>query len=293
MLRGRCRVIVQTQWEGEPADAMIALHARRSAASIARYREVHPDRGIAVVLTGTDLYIDLGKSAEAARSLDLADSIIALQDDAPRKLPRAWRTKARVIFQSAPAMRSPPKARGRLDCVAAGHLRSVKDPLTLFAAIDALPPEVTIRFRHFGAPLEPALGQAALALQARDRRYRFRGARPHAMVRRALASAHLLVHPSLVEGGANVIVEAITAGTPVLASRVSGNVGMLGRDYRGYFAPGDAASLARQLARAVDDPKFLRRLKDQCEARRRLFAPSTEARAVRALVRGLLVKGRR
>ena len=70
---------------------------------------------------------------------------------------------------------------------------------------------------------------------ARDPRYRWTGALPHGLTRCAIRNAHLLVHPSLMEGGANVIVEAITAGTPVIASRVSGNVGMLGRNYPGLF----------------------------------------------------------
>src|SRR5688572_25042149 len=71
MLRGTCKVIVQTQWDGAPVDALIALHALRSAASIAAFRERQPGRRIAVMLTGTDLYRDLGSSDEAARSLDV------------------------------------------------------------------------------------------------------------------------------------------------------------------------------------------------------------------------------
>ena len=67
-----------------------------------------------------------------------------------------------------------------------------------------------------------------------------------------------------MEGGANVIVEAVTAGTPVVASRIPGNVGMLGRDYRGYFEPGDARGLARLLVRALEEPAFLRGLRVQC-----------------------------
>lgn len=293
MLRRRCKVIVQTRWDGEPADAMIALHARRSADSVARYRARHPDRAVAVMLTGTDLYRDLGESDEAARTLDTADSIVALQEDALRLLLSRWRAKSRVIFQSAPAMRARSKPSGRLDCVAAGHLRDVKDPATLFAAVARLPAAAPIRVRHFGAALEPALGEAARALQARDSRYRYLGGRSHGVVRAALRDAHLLIHPSRMEGGANVIVEAVTAGTPVVASRISGNVGMLGRDYRGYFAPGDAAGLARLLVRALEQPAFLRRLQEQCARRRKLFAPAAEARAVRALVRELLAKGGR
>src|SRR3712207_3522621 len=72
MLRGQVRVILQSEWRGDPADALIALHAHRSAESIARFHAAHPQRGLCVVLTGTDLYRDLPDSAAARASLDAA-----------------------------------------------------------------------------------------------------------------------------------------------------------------------------------------------------------------------------
>ena len=271
---------------------MVALHAFRSADSVARFGEGRPARPVAVMLTGTDLYGDMGLAPEAARSLDLASRIVTLQEDALSFLAPRWRRKAETIFQSAPTLRPRAKPRGRLDCVVAGHLRAVKDPLTLFAAMRQLPTELPIGVRHFGAALETSLGEAARGLQARDPRYRYYGAKPHGLVRAAMRSAHLLVHPSLAEGGANVIVEAVTAGTPVIASRVSGNVGMLGRGYAGYFEAGNAKELARLLRRALDDPAYLARLRKQCSLRRPLFSPATERRAVRRLVAELLLQGR-
>ncbi len=123
---------------------------------------------------------------------------------------------------------------------------------------------------------------------ARDPRYRWNGPLPHGLARCALRDAHVLVHPSVMEGGANVIVEAITAGTPVVASRVSGNVGMLGGNYPGYFEVGDGAGLAHLLARLLERPDRLRALEKACKARRHLFSPARERAAVRRLVLGLL-----
>lgn len=287
MLRGQCRVIVQTQWDERPADAMIALHARRSADSVESFHSRHPERGLAVVLTGTDLYGDLPANPQAIRSLDLATHIVTLQDEALRSLEPRWRRKARAILQSAPAMRAPARRGDRLDCVAAGHLRPVKDPTTLYDAVRRLPRDLPIRVRHFGAPLDETLAVQARELSAQDPRYRYEGAKSHRAVRNAIAAAHLLLHPSLLEGGANVIVEAVTAGTAVLASRMPGNVGMLGRSYSGYFDVGDAEGLARLLRRALAEPAFLARLGSQCRKRRPLFSPAAETRALRALVREL------
>jgi len=288
MLRDRYRPIVQTAWSGEPADALIALHAWRSAESIARFRAEAQGRGMAVVLTGTDLYGDFAGRPETSESLESADRIVVLQDDAARLLAPRWRAKADVIFQSAAPLARRKKPAGRLDCVVVGHLREEKDPRTLFEAVRRLPKDAAIRVRHIGAPLDPALKKAARALARAEPRYRYAGALPHGLARAAMKAAHLLVHPSVVEGGANVIVEAVTSGTPVVASRISGNVGMLGAGYPGFFAPRDAAGLAELLVRALGDPRFLASLARDCERRKPLFQPRAEAAAVTRLAARLL-----
>ena len=106
---------------------------------------------------------------------------------------------------------------------------------------------------HVGAALEPAWAEQALAVMRDCPQYRWLGALPHEATRRRIQRAHLLLHPSLMEGGAHVIMEAVRSGTPVLASRVDGNVGMLGPDYAGYFECGDAAGLAELLLRCRDE----------------------------------------
>jgi glycosyltransferase involved in cell wall biosynthesis len=77
----------------------------------------------------------------------------------------------------------------------------------------------------------------------------------------------------------------VRCGTPVIASRMPGNVGMLGRDYAGYFEVGDDAALARLLERARDEPAWLERLSAQAAKRSTLFAPEREARVLRTIVR--------
>jgi putative glycosyltransferase (TIGR04348 family) len=246
-----------------------------------------------VVLTGTDLYRDLPDSPEAIASLDTADRIVVLQDDAPNLLRDEWRRKTEVIFQSAKPLPALRKENGRLHCAIVGHLREEKDPRTLFAAVEILSNERAITFRHIGDALDPELGRAARALELRDPRYHYAGALPRGLTRAALKAAHVLIHPSVVEGGANVIVEAIMSGTPVIASRISGNVGMLGRDYPGYFEPRDASELAHRLVQALREPGYLRSLRAACAARSPLFRPAAEARAVRRLAAALLARGER
>ncbi len=267
---------------------LIALHARRSASSIARFAAACPGRPLVVVLTGTDLYRDIRHDASARRSLELATHLVVLQDEGPAELPAALRGKCRVIYQSAPACRAPAAPRDAFDVVLVGHMRAEKDPLTPMRAVALLPDDSRVRLTHIGGALDDAYRQAAQALQSRAwpgvRRYVWLENLPHADTRRRIGQAQAMVVSSVMEGGANVIIEAVTSGVPVLASRIPGNLGMLGRDYDGYFPPGDAAQLALLLERASRDAAFLERLRQQCAHRAPLFSPARERAAVIALV---------
>src|SRR4051812_48415052 len=71
------RVDISVAWRpDERTDAMLALHARRSHASIKAF----PDHKLLVLaLTGTDIYRDIRDSEDAQESLRLAHRFIVLQ----------------------------------------------------------------------------------------------------------------------------------------------------------------------------------------------------------------------
>lgn len=283
-LRARYRVRVLKAYNGEAADALIALHARRSAASIAAFARTHPDRPLIVVLTGTDLYRDIRTDAAAQRSLELATQLVVLQERGPDALPPALRGKAVVIYQSAPRLAPGAPRRTHFDVAVIGHLRDEKDPRLAMRVAEALPEESRIRVLHVGDALDPALGRAARATARCCARYRWIGGLPRARARQVMRNARLLLHPSKMEGGAQAILEAIQSGTPVVASDCAGNVGMLGRDYPGLFPVGDVQAAAKLLSRAETDAKFLGALRSACKRRAALFDPTRERRAVLRLV---------
>ncbi|MBA3059320.1 MAG: TIGR04348 family glycosyltransferase [Gammaproteobacteria bacterium] len=285
-------------------DVMLALHARRSAASLNAWAQARGPQGLAVVLTGTDLYQDLNQDLHNDRnhedtvvrqSLALAPRLVVLQDQAPHMLPADCRGKAQVILPSVPTRQSLPKTTRHLRAVMVGHLRAEKDPLTLMAAAQALADAPDIFIDHIGAALDPALGQAAQATATQCPGYRWLGALPHEITLRRIQRAHVLVHPSRLEGGAHVVMEAVRCGTPVLASRIDGNVGMLGADYQGYFDVGDALGLAALLRQCradlikplPDNGSLLQRLQRQCAQRAPLFSADREQAALLALVDSL------
>ena len=270
------------------ADLMIALHARRSADAVRRWRATRPGAPLALVLTGTDLYRDLDHDPRARHSLECASRIVVLQEEALRRLDATTRAKAVVIVQSARALRAVRRP-GDPEFVAVGHLRAEKDPETLMRAACLLAAEgAAQRIAHIGAALDAELGEAARATAAACPGYRWLDALAHGAARRAIARARALVHPSVMEGGANVVIEAVRSGVPVLASRIDGNVGLLGAGYAGFFPVGDARALAALMRRFVADAAFADHLAAQCAAREPLFLPAAERRAVRGLVFDLL-----
>ena len=262
---------------------MIALHARRSAPSIHAWALQNPHKPLVLVLTGTDLYRDIQTDALAQQSLKLATHLVLLQDAGLAVLPAALRRKARVIYQSAPRLQPAVKPKHRFKVVMVGHLRDEKDPATFIKAA-SLCRLKNIRFEQIGDGLDPALAHLATEAAAQHAHYRWLGGLPRGQTRQHIKRARVLVNCSLMEGGAHVILEAVQSGTPVLASNISGNVGMLGADYLGYFDVGDAVGLSNLVGRCATDPAFLASLQQQCALRADLFAPATEKRLVLSLV---------
>jgi len=110
-------------------------------------------------------------------------------------------------------------------------------------------------------------------------RYRWVGEQPRWRAHRILSHSDLCVLPSLMEGGANVLSEAIVASVPIFGSRIAGTVGILGEDYPGYFDVGDTRGLARLMIRAETDLPFLRELTQWCRKLAPQFTPAREKAA--------------
>lgn len=277
-------VTVQERWRGHSADVLIALHARRSHDSIARFAERYPARPLIVALTGTDLYRDIRQDANAQESLELATRMIVLQDMGLRELAPRLRRKTRVIYQSCDPIPRQPLIRSCFEIVISGHLRGEKDPFCGASALHLLPAASRIRITHIGGARDPALARAARRWMQREPRYIWLGELKRAHALATLARGRAMLISSLVEGGANVVSEALTARVPVIASRIPGNVGMLGRGYRGYYPVGDALALARLLDKIETKPDFLAALRGQCSERRKLISRSRERQAVKTLL---------
>lgn len=289
------RVSIAQQYTGEPCDLLIALHARRSADAVFRFRDCYPERPLIVALTGTDLYRDLRRDRRARQVLELATRLTVFQPLALNELPIRLRGKVEVLYQSVEKTRRPAAGARRpsssqqdfFDVCVVGHLRKVKDPFRTALASRRLPASSRIRVWQAGTAMEEPMARRARAEMRRNPRYRWLGGLSRAKARRLIASSRLLVLSSLMEGGANVISEAVVDHVPVLASRIPGSMGLLGANYPGFFPVGDTETLARLLRHAETERRFYKQLKSWCSRLAPLFKPSQERARWRTLLSDL------
>jgi putative glycosyltransferase (TIGR04348 family) len=279
------RVTVSTEDSGEPADLLIAMHARRCGGAVARFAAAYPNRPIVVALTGTDLYRDLPRSRKARRALELASRIVVLQPSARDRLAPHLRAKTRVVYQSVGRVgRRRRRSTRSFDVCFLGHLRAVKDPFRAALAARLLAPESRIRIVAAGRVLEAGMERRARAEERRNPRYRWLGELSHGRALALLERSRLLVLSSRLEGGANVLSEALALGVPVLASDVEGSSGILGADYPGLFPVGHTRGLTALLSRAESDPAFYRELERRCRRLAPLVAPARERQSWKKLL---------
>jgi putative glycosyltransferase (TIGR04348 family) len=266
-------------------DLLITLHARHSFPTLDRFHRARPDIPVVVALTGTDLYQYLETSPEARQSLEFATRLVVLQPRAVEVLPSHLRASCRVIYQSAEPVGPPEWPEGNVFrvCVLA-HLRAVKDPLRAAYAAGKLPGSSRTQVAHAGGVLDEELAGEAEAEQRRNPRYRWLGDLPRERALQVLAGSRLLALTSLLEGGANVVSEAIAANIPVLSTLIPGSIGILGQDYPGYFPAGDTRALCVLMERAETDRSFYSELKRRIGDLRPLVDPQRERESWRALL---------
>jgi len=277
------RVRVRTELDAAPCDLLIVLHAVHGRAAVRRWLELGKPAPLVIGLSGTDVYGDDGDLDPELYAP--ADRIVALQPLAAEQLPPVLRARTRTILQSAAPLADPPPPREDVfEVVCVAHLRDVKDPFLPARAAARLPASSRVEVVHVGAALDASLAKRADAETRANARWTWLGPVPRSEVLELVARAQVFVQSSRHEGGANALSEALAQGTPVLATRVPGNVGVLGEDHPGLYRAGDERDLARLLERCEQEPNFLDDLRDRSRNLARSLDPERERAAWAALV---------
>ena len=281
-----CRAFLATDWHDQPADALLAVHATKSARAVDAFLQRHPDRKVAVLLAGTDIYPRFDPDPETTRCLDQAAVILVLQPEARRFLPPNLNSKVRVIIQSARIdphhKRRPRKPGEALRVCMLAHLRAIKAPMLPFAAERLVDPDLPLQIEIAGHAIDEELASAVN--QAATPRCRWVGPLKHPDAIALLRQSHACLLPSAGEGGANVVSEAIAAGTPLLGSEIPGNTGLLGDDWPALFPPGDATALAHLLERVARNGPFYDDLCRRTQALQQNIQPERERQVLAEVI---------
>lgn len=279
------RVDIAVDYDGQNADLMIALHAWRSASAIQLFSELHPHKPLIVAITGTDAYRFIHSHAETTiQSIRLAHHLVGLHDLIANTLPEDQRHKMNVIYQSAEPVSKREPYKRFFHVSVMGHLREEKDPMRPALAARLLPANSRIRVHQYGKAHTPEWGDIARAEMASNPRYVWHEEIPHYKIRQVYQRTHVLVLPSRMEGGANVISEAVVAGVPVIASDIEGSIGLLGENYQGYYAVEDEQALADLLLRVESDHDFYHSLEKACISKQLQFTPQSELNGWKTLL---------
>ena len=270
-------------------DALIALHARRSAEQIKRFRITAPRGKIIVALTGTDLHIDLKSeshdSCPVTDSINIADRLVLLEPEGLKKLKPGLRRKCNVIYQSStlPILKGQIRqADFRISLLA--HLREVKDPYLIIRALELLPPSSNVQVTHAGEATNAFWRTRAMNWNETCSRYDWIGAIPRHDAIQLLANSQVTVLTSHHEGAPSVFSEASALGIPILSTRITAAVGILGAEHPGLFSRGNAVELAKLIHRVESDHAFYVALCRASVGLRNRLSPEAERLAWKTLL---------
>ncbi len=270
-------VNIITEYKRQSADVFIALHAWRSAEAIAQFKAEFPSTPIIVAITGTDAYrFILSHPKPTLNSIETADYLVGLHDLIANVLPSNQRHKMHVIRQSAKPITQRNPYKRYFHVAVLGHLREEKDPMRPALAVRNLPSNSKIHVHHYGKAHTPEWAETAQQEMAINPRYTWHGEIAHHKIRQIYQRSNCLVLPSLMEGGANVISEAIVAGLPIISSDIEGSVGLLGEDYDAYYPVGDERLLKELLLKMEMNDPFYLKIERSCLAKQALFTPQLE-----------------
>lgn len=293
VIRGGVRVLIaQSPYEGA-AGAVIKGVARRLGYRVALVIESHGDFELAAAARTPPYAAVLRRTV--AFALARADLMRAVSEATRVQLARWAPSLPQVVFPAWTNLEVFLTQVGRdeqrrAEIIFAGSVVPVKGVHVLLRAFAALAVDFpSIRLRIIGPQSDrrylAALQEQAHQLGVRER-ITFDGPVSQQVLARRLAEGQIVVAPSLSEGLGRVVLEAMAAGTPVIASRVGGIPELIVDGETGLLVPpDDAVVLATRMRYVLEHPDEAEAMarRARAEASRR-FTTEDYARAYQTVV---------
>jgi starch synthase len=216
----------------------------------------------ACTLTGLGDSAD--KLARKDQELELADAVVVPSQFVRSTLLHQNATRAQihvVPFGSPPARPrlAQPEAAGPLRVLYVGSLGQRKGLSYALAAVEALGDEA--RLTLIGRPTSAECRPLNAALE----RHRWIPSLPHPQILEQMRQHDVLLLPSLFEGFALVISEALSQGLPVIATPNSGATECVRDGMEGFLVPiRDSQAIAARLQQLAADRELLAAMKLAC-----------------------------
>lgn len=278
-------VEVSSEYNGQRSEVLIVINAAKKNSDIRKFKVNNSNSKIVSVLSGTDIYPDPSKVT--IDSMEQSNALVVLQPDALLKVPESYKEKTFLIYQSVDPIvnvASPVDCNTEFRVTLIANIRSVKDPLVAPNACKLLSISSKIKIIHIGYCLEKNLGVILSKESESNERYDWIGGLNELDTRKTLSQSNVLLITSIDEGAGRVVGEAIELGVPIISTRNSGVLGVLGDDYEGYYPVSDSNLLSKMLMRVEEDPNFLQTLHEQCQSKAHLFCPELEKKSWAQLI---------
>lgn len=285
-------------------DMMVVLGARECNEAIRAFKDRDGDRPIVVALNSEDVYLGIENSSEVRRNIERADALVVTQEKALEEIPHEFRERTHLIDQAVElpdggveAIPEPPLRDKRrtndydFEICVANHIQDQTDPLRTAKAARVFSEESGIFVTHIGRVLDARWEHELQKESDTNPRYDWLGEMAWTRALQYIKRADLVSVTSTIQGCANVLSESIVVGTPVVASAVPGNVGVLGEEYPGLFEPKNDEDLAKRIGAAEGDTRFYANLRRHCDQLRPDFDMARERDAWKALIDSLEPSG--
>jgi L-malate glycosyltransferase len=250
-----------------------------------------------VTLVGNDVkrYIFSPEKTAVCRSgLENADRVVALSEDLMEMADALTtiRQKTYIIYNSVEIPEARRKKPGRVFKIGcAGIFKYAKGLPYILKAVAAPPLRNSVNLELVGhiRPSESAMFNHMMNRTGINEILTVVDPIPHDRMNEWFNTLDVFVLPSLTEGCPNVLMEAMAAGVPCIATTTGANTVLIENGVSGLLIPwGDTAALSQALRRLLDGPVLAREMGSAGRSRMEAFSPEREKAAWENLYRGLI-----